>query len=151
MAGSGIFRTNHTASIYGDKLFVFGGKDQHEKLPKYTFYCLNLSSINPSEWGILDLNHVGFMPSKRWGHSSTVVNDQMIIYGGHDDKQFLNDLWIYNFGKNMKIIEKAELFFKEIHYGVKLQGQKVQFQLAEEELLWILWMENCLFLVVLWL
>ena len=61
LVGTAIARANHTACVYGDKLYVFGGKDQNEKLPKYTFYCLNLSSINPSEWGMLDM--VGQMPS----------------------------------------------------------------------------------------
>ena len=61
VAGTSIFRANHTAEIYGDKLYVFGGKDQNEKLPKYTFYCFDLLSLNPSEWGVLDM--VGSMPS----------------------------------------------------------------------------------------
>jgi len=43
-----------------------------------------------------------YFEGKRWGHSSTVVNDQMIIYGGHNDKGFLDDLWIYNFGKELR-------------------------------------------------
>jgi len=61
VTGAGIFRANHTACIYEDKLYVFGGKDQNEKLPKYSFYCLDLTtSINPSEWGVLDM--AGDMP-----------------------------------------------------------------------------------------
>lgn len=96
--GQSIHRVNHTACIYGDNLFVFGGKDQHEKLPKSTFIALNLAD-NKNGWQTCDM--AGYMPGKRWGHSSEMVNNQLVIYGGHDDKQFLNDLWIYNFENSL--------------------------------------------------
>jgi len=57
--GQSIHRVNHTACIYGDNLFVFGGKDQHEKLPKSTFIALNLAD-NKNGWQTCDM--AGYMP-----------------------------------------------------------------------------------------
>ena len=40
-------------------------------------------------------------PTKRWGHSSTVYNKQMIIFGGRQSTKSLANIYSFNFETNL--------------------------------------------------
>lgn len=42
--GDNLYRMGHTAQIYKDKMYVFGGKDQSGQ-PKNELWCLDLETL----------------------------------------------------------------------------------------------------------
>lgn len=91
-------RYGHSIALQGDVLYLYGGhdggynrhgKDNYE--PGYDFsefYQLNLQS---NKWKLLTS---GVGPGKRYLHSSVIVDQRVIIYGGYGDKQ--GDVWAYD-------------------------------------------------------
>ena len=45
---------------------------------------------------IKNIEYKGNIPSERWGHSGTVVNNTIMIFGGWDGENVLNDLYIFD-------------------------------------------------------
>ncbi len=38
-------------------------------------------------------------PCPRWGHSASIVKDDLFIFGGFSGFDYLNDLWKYSLSK----------------------------------------------------
>lgn len=75
-------RRGHTASVKGEKMFIFGGyfpwlNDMHE---------LDLVSLT---WKRVNL--IGDNISKRHGHSALIVEDKLYIWGGRDEKNYSSE------------------------------------------------------------
>eukprot|EP01080_Neovahlkampfia_damariscottae_P011009 gene11009-3715_t len=92
-------RCGHTACIYKDSMFIFGGLTLISYLND--LYEYNFTS---KEWS---LRRYSGRIEKRFAHSSTIVKEKMLIFGGitdgsqvGEDYQILNDLYEYDFEKN---------------------------------------------------
>ena len=88
-----ITRDEHTAVVYGDAMYVFGGYvngSRTDELYKFTF--------RDQKWECLIC---GGKPIPRAGHSASITGSKMHIFGGKDDdNNKLNDLWEYDITKN---------------------------------------------------
>lgn len=91
-------RAGHSAVIYEDKLYIFGGKDEdNEKLRDFWSFDLNTKA-----WEQLECEEQSII--SRSGHSACVFQDYMIICAGiHEVTKELDDLAAYSF-KNKKWI-----------------------------------------------
>ncbi|KAJ3450697.1 faciogenital dysplasia protein [Anaeramoeba flamelloides] len=82
-------RTGFSLSIIDDNLYIFGGKNQNEE-----FNDLRIYSISKNTW-IDEQEIIGIPPTKRYGHSASVISDQLWIFGGKSENIFFNDLYCF--------------------------------------------------------
>ncbi|KAL0478687.1 hypothetical protein AKO1_008313 [Acrasis kona] len=90
-------RWGHTATVIGDKMYVFGGVFDSKMLND--LYELD---TNTFEWRQITLPKYELSPAPRAAHTTTAVHGRylFILWGGDDDK-FLDDLYVYDLQKNI--------------------------------------------------
>ena len=73
-------RHSHSAVIYENSMYVFGGYDGHYRndFYRFNFVTNSWSQIN------LKANGNGVWPKSRYRTSTTVYKDMMFLFGGHD-------------------------------------------------------------------
>ena len=91
-------RSWHSAVIYSNCLYIFGGKDQDwNKLDDFWKF-----DINKQTW--IEIQKLNETPLKRSGHSAIIYKNFMIIFGGiYELTQELNDMHAYDFNNNQWI------------------------------------------------
>ncbi|KAI9311843.1 hypothetical protein BX666DRAFT_2021184 [Dichotomocladium elegans] len=83
-------RRAHTANLWkGDKIVIFGGGDGVHALND--IHILDLA-VTPFEWHLV--NPTGNPPHERGYHTTTLVKDKLVVYGGSDGKTCFGDLHI---------------------------------------------------------
>lgn len=70
--------TNHSMSVYKNKIYVFGGVYNNEKVSNYLW----VFDATDDKW--TQVNTVGDIPLPVNEHSSCVIDDKLYIYGGND-------------------------------------------------------------------
>jgi len=84
-------RFAHTAVMYNNAMFVFGGWDGQDTLQEFFEY-----NVSSNMWIQLPLR--GTAPRARYRHTSVVCGDAMFMFGGVDKAQYrFPDLHEYNF------------------------------------------------------
>ncbi|XP_052009246.1 RING finger protein B [Xyrauchen texanus] len=87
----------HSAVVYKRELYVFGGV-QPSRCPEGKV-CSNALYIFNPEHGLWYQPIVeGDRPLPRFGHSTTLLSNKLIIYGGRKTATYLNDLHILDLG-----------------------------------------------------
>lgn len=85
-------RYRHTAVLYGDSMFVFGGVDKsHSRFND--FQRLDLTN---NTW--TEVCTTGTIPSSRTFHRAVVVGSKMYLLGGYDGTDRLQDLYSIDVG-----------------------------------------------------
>ena len=86
-------RHSHSAVIYENSMYVFGGYDGHYRNDFYRFH------FPTNVWSQINLkpNGNGVWPKSRYRTSTTVYKDMMFLFGGHDGARQLNDFYCFNF------------------------------------------------------
>eukprot|EP00002_Diphylleia_rotans_P008582 TRINITY_DN1852_c0_g1_i1.p1 TRINITY_DN1852_c0_g1~~TRINITY_DN1852_c0_g1_i1.p1 ORF type:complete len:1197 (+),score=251.22 TRINITY_DN1852_c0_g1_i1:88-3678(+) len=88
-------RYGHTAVVYKDSMFVYGGVDSHRK----TDNALYEYSFETRKWRTIPTK--GSHPTPRSCHTCHVIGDSMIVFGGIDgQKQLLSSVYEYSFVSN---------------------------------------------------
>jgi len=87
-----IHRFGHSANIYENSMYVFGGVDQ-EQQSSNQLWQLDLDKL---EWTRCQTK--GESPTERNGHGSVLYKKQLIIFGGFSfqKQELMNDLWLFN-------------------------------------------------------
>lgn len=83
-------RHSHSAVVFEDSMYIFGGYDGHYKNDLHWF-----NFISNAWTPIKDCE--GTSPSPRYRTACTVVGDQLYLFGGHDGAKQLNDFYTFNF------------------------------------------------------
>ena len=92
-------RSSHSSVIYDKKMYVFGGTTNQVDVLS-DFFSFDFTTQTWKEIITVDKEEI----SGRYGHSSDIYNDSMIVYGGYKNTTE-NDIWIYYFiEKNWKKI-----------------------------------------------
>jgi hypothetical protein len=82
-------RSGHSATLIGNRMFIFGGGDPSTGLWN-DLYALKLETFT---WEFYPT--FGFVcPSPRAGHSATVSGRKLVVFGGGDSVQVFNDLYV---------------------------------------------------------
>ncbi|KDO24144.1 hypothetical protein SPRG_10571 [Saprolegnia parasitica CBS 223.65] len=85
-------RYRHTAVIYEDSMFVFGGVDKaHSR-----FNDLQRLDLVTNTWS--EVYTSGYVPSSRTFHRAVVVTNRMYLLGGYDGTDRLHDLYSIHVG-----------------------------------------------------
>lgn len=85
-------RYRHTAVIFGDNMFVFGGVDKtHSR-----FNDLQRLDLVTNTWS--EVCTTGSIPSSRTFHRAVVVDSKMYLLGGYDGTDRLQDLYSIEIG-----------------------------------------------------
>lgn len=87
-------RTDHTAVIYDNAIYIFGGYDG-----KTRFNDLKACKLENYDWS--SLPESGLQPLPRFGHTAVVYNHSMYVFGGWDGHETLDDLYQYSFTTNI--------------------------------------------------
>jgi len=83
-------RYGHSATVFGDEMYVFGGRGSGGKNFR-DMDCLNLKTMT---WR--KIRSANALPPGRSGHSATLIGDKIVIFGGFDGKRTIDDLWVFN-------------------------------------------------------
>ena len=78
-------RYSHTATVWNQKLVVFGGWSGSRCNDLYVLDCLT--------WEWEEIRPQGSIPSGRAGHTATLFGDHLVVFGGNDG-ELQNDVWI---------------------------------------------------------
>ncbi|KAJ6230492.1 kelch repeat domain [Anaeramoeba flamelloides] len=84
-------RFGHSMSIIDDSIYLFGGTNGKMRFDDLHLYLIsdNIWKNNPETYGD--------PPTKRSGHSASVIENQIWIFGGRSEKgNFLNDLYCFD-------------------------------------------------------
>jgi hypothetical protein len=75
-------RCMHTAELLGKYLCIFGGKNEKMfgKLKNTALNDIHMYDIEFKTWKTLAI--YGYIPMSRWGASSTVYRNKIVIFGG---------------------------------------------------------------------
>ncbi|CAF1019741.1 unnamed protein product [Adineta steineri] len=87
-------RSGHSAVIYNNSMYIFGGlgKHRYNDLFKFDFDTYQWTEIKPKDESTL--------PTKRLKHSACIYDNMMYIFGGWDSSGKLNDMYRYIFDRN---------------------------------------------------
>jgi len=83
-------RKEHTAVVYDDHMYVFGGEGKSKVLND--LYSLNLKEGEQHEWKLI-VAEDGPIPSARAAHSAVVIGNSMLIFGGYDAQSSFVQQW----------------------------------------------------------
>ncbi|KAK9702608.1 hypothetical protein K7432_011176 [Basidiobolus ranarum] len=82
-------RASHSAAVYKDRIYIFGGKDTERFFND--LWCYDPES---NTWSQIIAD---YGPSKRIGHTACICDDLMYILGGQDEYgKFLNEVYAFN-------------------------------------------------------
>ena len=82
-----LVRARHTAVVHGDNVIVFGGWNGRKKLNDLCMYNLTTNTIKV----IHDSNEEATLPCRRECHTTVVVNNTLMLFGGRFRGEFMND------------------------------------------------------------
>ena len=86
-------RSDHTLTLVGEDLILFGGVRGKEILND----CLRFSLLNDRFWTVVGGGSTA--PSARFGHTTVAHGpNRMVVFGGWDGKNLLNDVWLLDTG-----------------------------------------------------
>ncbi|CAJ2499968.1 Uu.00g028210.m01.CDS01 [Anthostomella pinea] len=97
-------RRAHTACLYKNGIYVFGGGDGVRALND--IWRLDVSDVHKMSWklvsgpssgsGSKDSASSSNKPKARGYHTANMVGSKLIIYGGSDGGECFNDVWVYD-------------------------------------------------------
>lgn len=97
-------RRAHTACLYKNGIYVFGGGDGVRALND--IWRLDVSDMNKMSWKLISgpssadgrspSSGKDIRPKARGYHTANMVGGKLIIYGGSDGGECFNDVWVYD-------------------------------------------------------
>ncbi|XP_071957536.1 multiple epidermal growth factor-like domains protein 8 [Antedon mediterranea] len=87
-------RTGHAGQFHekSNSLWVFGGFNLYTTLVSMDYY-----NFTSNKWQTVPFQSDSIQPAARYGHTMTVYQDTVIVFGGSlDNGSLLNDLWQFN-------------------------------------------------------
>ncbi|CAG8444231.1 9235_t:CDS:2 [Ambispora gerdemannii] len=83
-------RRAHTTAHYNNRIYVFGGGDGVRALNDV--YVLNISDLNNLVWEKIE--PLGTPPISRGYHTSNLVGNKLVVYGGSDGHECFKDIHV---------------------------------------------------------
>ncbi|KAF4462816.1 Tip elongation aberrant 1 [Fusarium albosuccineum] len=93
-------RRAHTACLYKNGIYVFGGGDGVRALND--IWRLDVTDVNKMSWRLVsspDKTSPGakdYRPKARGYHTANMVGSKLIIFGGSDGGECFDDVWVYD-------------------------------------------------------
>ncbi|KAG0167232.1 hypothetical protein DFQ28_006396 [Apophysomyces sp. BC1034] len=89
-------RRAHTTCLWNDKIIIFGGGDGARALSDV--HALDISDPSRLRWQ--QLNPTGDPPIARGYHTSNLVKNKLVIFGGSDGHECFNDVFVLDLVEN---------------------------------------------------
>jgi len=83
-------RKSATCIVFGGSMYIFGGNDGQCKSDLFKF------NFETNTWFEIKKNNNAAWPKERHKSSAVIYKNLMIIYGGHDGTDVLEDLWSFD-------------------------------------------------------
>lgn len=101
-----MLRDEHTGVVDQEttQMIIFGGFQQGNRTNQTSIY-----NFTTNQWENIEIAPGQPIPCPRSGHSASIHNGNMYIFGGkNDDAEKLNDLWVYNLAEKRWVEIEAE-------------------------------------------
>jgi len=101
-----LLRDEHTGVVDQEttQMIIFGGFQQGNRTNMTSIY-----NFTTNNWENIDIAPGQPIPCARSGHSASIFNGNMYIFGGKDDSsEKLNDLWVFNIADKRWVEIEAE-------------------------------------------
>ena len=87
-------RFGHTATVYQNKIYFFGGRTKNEN--GFSYQGFEIFSINEGIYYNPNINKTNIPPLRR-NHIAELINEQIFIHGGiTENNEILNDCYLLN-------------------------------------------------------
>ncbi|KAJ9595231.1 hypothetical protein L9F63_013468 [Diploptera punctata] len=85
-------RYGHTAVAYGDKIYIWGGRN--DEAACNILFCFDTNTL---QWSCPNVS--GMVPGARDGHSACIISGCMYVFGGFEEEidRFSQDVHVLNF------------------------------------------------------
>ena len=96
-------RWGHTGSVYQDKMYILGGRNENDISDLFVFDPETL------KWSVIIIS--GRIPTPRRRHSAVFIASSLVMFGGFDGA-FFNDLYALHLNdqrKNLIQVEKSKI------------------------------------------
>ncbi|KAI1068167.1 hypothetical protein LB507_004594 [Fusarium sp. FIESC RH6] len=93
-------RRAHTACLYKNGLYIFGGGDGVRALND--IWRLDVADVNKMSWRLVSSSDKAspgtkdYRPKARGYHTANMVGSKLIIFGGSDGGECFDDVWVYD-------------------------------------------------------
>ncbi|EGO53039.1 hypothetical protein NEUTE1DRAFT_91963 [Neurospora tetrasperma FGSC 2508] len=120
-------RRAHTACLYKNGIYVFGGGDGVRALND--IWRLDVSDINKMSWKLISEGSPGpddhggdIRPKARGYHTANMVGSKLIIYGGSDGGECFNDVWVYDVDTHVWKAVQIPITYRRLSHTATIVG-----------------------------
>ncbi|KAH8905924.1 conjugation with cellular fusion-related protein [Coniochaeta sp. PMI_546] len=122
-------RRAHTACLYKNGIYVFGGGDGVRALND--IWRLDVSDTNKMSWKMISapLATEDMGPAKehqrpkaRGYHTANMVGSKLIIFGGSDGGECFNDVWVYDVDSHVWKAVSIPVTFRRLSHTATIVG-----------------------------
>jgi N-acetylneuraminic acid mutarotase len=133
-------RRAHTACLYKNGIYVFGGGDGVRALND--IWRLDVSDVNKMSWKLISSAETGNgpgnnspvgkshpvgingpgRPKARGYHTANMVGPKLIIYGGSDGGECFNDVWVYDVEQHVWKAVNIPVTFRRLSHTATIVG-----------------------------
>ncbi|KAK3943678.1 hypothetical protein QBC46DRAFT_376782 [Diplogelasinospora grovesii] len=127
-------RRAHTACLYKNGIYVFGGGDGVRALND--IWRLDVSDVNKMSWKLISSAETGNgpgnnspvgingpgRPKARGYHTANMVGSKLIIYGGSDGGECFNDVWVYDVEQHVWKAVNIPVTFRRLSHTATIVG-----------------------------
>lgn len=124
-------RRAHTACLYKNGIYVFGGGDGVRALND--IWRLDVSDVNKMSWKLISgpsspdrspatVNGKETRPKARGYHTANMVGSKLIIYGGSDGGECFNDVWVYDVETHIWKAVSIPVTFRRLSHTATIVG-----------------------------
>lgn len=122
-------RRAHTACLYKNGIYVFGGGDGVRALND--IWRLDVSDVQKMSWKLISGPSTGsptasstrdYKPKARGYHTANMVGSKLIIYGGSDGGECFNDVWVYDVETHVWKAVSIPITFRRLSHTATIVG-----------------------------
>lgn len=119
-------RRAHTACLYKNGIYVFGGGDGVRALND--IWRLDVSDMTKMSWKLVSGPSLPDSPSRenkpkaRGYHTANMVGSKLIIYGGSDGGECFNDVWVYDVETHVWKAVTIPITFRRLSHTATIVG-----------------------------
>ncbi|KAF5658307.1 KEL2-like protein [Fusarium heterosporum] len=119
-------RRAHTACLYKNGIYVFGGGDGVRALND--IWRLDVADVNKMSWRLVsssDKSNPGlkdYRPKARGYHTANMVGSKLIIFGGSDGGECFDDVWVYDVDAQLWRAVPIPVAFRRLSHTATIVG-----------------------------
>ncbi|RFU76751.1 hypothetical protein TARUN_5478 [Trichoderma arundinaceum] len=119
-------RRAHTACLYKNGIYVFGGGDGVRALND--IWRLDVSDTSKMSWRLISSAEKPSQgsrerrPKARGYHTANMVGSKLIIFGGSDGGECFDDVWIYDVERHIWKLVNIPITFRRLSHTATIVG-----------------------------